>query len=869
MNTEKKEYTYSIYAQVTAEDALTRLESSLQNGLTTSEVEKRKKTIGANVLTEEKKIWYLIFWRQIRSPFNALFLLISVLSFLAGELQSGIFIALFVTINTCASMYQEYKAEQELSSLKKYLTDTIQVIRNGQPIALPSTELVPGDIIHIYPGTIIPADIRFVKTDRCVVDESTLTGESKEITKNIDPVTGTPSLFNAPSIGFAGTTVIGGKGVGVVIATGPATAMGNVAVLTSTVQQQNDFTKAITKMSGIIVWLILVSLAIVLVINVLFFHATGKSFINLFIFLLTLALTVIPEALPVVVTFTLARGVAALAKQKVVVRRMAALEDLGNIDVLCTDKTGTITENILTLQDVHSDQPRQTLFYAALANESILFEKSTITYKGFDQVIWHALTPAEQQQTKGYTLVTEFPFDSNRRRNSTVMQKDNSMLLITRGMAEAIIPECTLSAEQQKQTLEWLRTQEQMGKRTLTVAYKTISNNNPTIADEKGNLTFNGIITFIDPLKKTAVQALRQAHTMGIEVKIISGDTAEVCTVMAQQVGLVTDAAQQVISGGDFATLTTQQKAQTVKERKVFARITPEQKYEIITLLKSFYHVGYVGDGINDAPALKAADVSIVVPEATDIARQVADIILLEKNLHTIITGIQEGRRIFANVFKYVRTTLSTSMGNFYSVSIISLFVPFLPMLPVQLITVNLCTDAPMIAISTDNVTRKDLKRKESYQIRDLFILIALTGMIASLFDVIYFYTFRHLEPAVIQSGWFLLSIFTGIAVIFSLRTNQPVWRSSAPSWQLTGLSLLVSTIALTLPYTSIGRNWFSLVVVPVHNLLIIFAYTGCFFVLTEFVKHICLYYLVSNPEPYDKPVAPIRMNRNNHEKKH
>lgn len=827
---------FSDYARLTVEQVVTQLKSSVQNGLSTQQAKELKKTYGPNIILVAQHTWKDILLRQFKSPFVYIFVLIAFPSLFLHEYVNAFFILLCVVINTTVGFYQEYKAHKNVQLLRKFLISLVTTIRDGHQQTIESSQLVPGDIIIVRPGNVLPADVRFTKLENITVDESALTGESKAISKTTDALTEVQAIdiFNAKNIGFKGTTIITGTAHAVVVTTGDATAFGSVVHLTGSTVQESNFAKNIARLGNFVLYLIFATITVTFILNAL--RGTGQTYTELFLFGMALAIGVIPEALPVVVTFSLSRGALLLAQQKVIVKRLSALEDLGSVEVICTDKTGTLTQNSLEVADVWGDDKQAVLFNALLAHETPAQDLQK-EGKGFDNALWKQLTPDEQTHFASYTQIAEVPFDPVRRRNLVVLQKDTDYFLITRGMFEEVI----LHAKEQKPPLNaWALQHSLLGNRVIAVGYKKLSKEeavtiNESI-DEQG-ITLLGGIAFSDPIKDTAKQAVYQARQLGLIIKILSGDSKEVCRAVAKNIGLITDE-DQVITGLEFAALKEEQKLRVVQTHAVFARVLPEQKYEIISMLQQKWQVGYLGDGINDTPALQKADISMVVQEAVDVARETADIILLKKSLLVIVQGVIAGRKIIANTLKYIKITLACALGNLYTLSLASLVVDYPPMLPLHLILLSALSDLPMLALATDTVSFEEIKKPQHYSTHTIIVYSSLFGLVSSLFDFMFFGIFKSYGAAILQTGWFIESMLAELLFAFSGRTKRFIFKASPPSAMLTGLSLLLGAASVIIPLTSFGQRWLQFTQLTANQLGIIFALVLCYFGACEITKY-------------------------------
>jgi Mg2+-importing ATPase len=837
---------FAQYTQKSIPDILTEFQTTIDKGLTKSQVLERQKKYGLNEIKSREAGWSAILLRQLKSPFIYLLAIIAIVSFfLQSRLEAGVILAVML-LNTLFGFFQEYRAAQTLGVLKQLIVSTVTVIRNGFDVQVPSNQIVPGDIVMLHPGDVIPADIRFLSDQNITVDESMLTGESEAVLKQSASLNAAAQeTFKASNIGFWGTHVLSGKAVGVVIGTGLNTSLGNISALTVETVRISTFEKNMRVFSSFILKLMVISLVVIFCAH-LFINGNKMSIIELILFSCALAVSVIPEALPIITTFALSQGALRLARKKAVVKRLSAIEDLGNIEILCTDKTGTLTENVSKVENILGDNERSIVFDAALIN--CIQVRKHVLVKGFDLAVYNYLNDSEKEELKKYKKIAEIPFDPMRRRDLNLVAKDNNYVLVVRGSPQDVLVHCQdITPEKMNTIHEWIAQEGKLGRRVLAVAKKEMQgpiDSGIDLAKLEEGVEFIGIIAFGDPLKKSAKDAIAKARTLNVEVKVLSGDTVEVCASVAIEVGLIKDV-DEVISGEIFALKSDDEKEVLVKTKSVFARVSPQQKYEIIYLLQKEKEVGYLGDGINDAPALKIANVGMAVQDAANIAREAADIILLRRSLLVIVDGIEEGRRAFANTLKYVRSTLSTSFGNFYSVGLISLFIDYLPMLPVQLLLINVLPDLPMLAIATDRIDESELLRPAKYNVRSFIILATMLGLIASTFDFIYFSNFSKMSVPVIQTGWFVESILTALVFIFSIRTSKLFFNGARPSFSLLFLALLVGGIAIGLPYTTFGQTFFSLVPLKKEYMLKIMYVVISYFFITELVK--VIYYRMFN----------------------
>jgi Mg2+-importing ATPase len=727
-------------------DAVLKAFGSRHAGLLDVEAADRLQKDGPNELKNRQVHAIDIWLRQFRSAFVYLLVLAAAIGFALGDLLESSLILAFVLINSSLGFYQEYQSARALSLLKKFIQPNAKVRRGGRELLIPTRELVTGDLLLLKPGDLLAADVRLLETHELTIDESILTGESVAVQKQPDPIAASDAITKAGNIAFTGTTVLRGTGLGLVIATGSRTELGAISHLTVETERVSGFEKGINAFSHFILRLIVVTLIAVFIFH-LFLKGAHANIGELLIFSIALAVSVIPEALPIVTTISLSQGALRLAKHHVVVKRLSAIEDLGGIEILCSDKTGTLTENHLTVVDRLSENPSAMLERMALAAE---WNPDPKQLDPFDRALWEHLDAKTVDRLRRLPRCSAIPFDPSRRRNSVVVEQNGERTLIVRGAPETLFSCCApVSAEQRASALAWASDQGTKGRRVLAVAQKTGVAEICAPKDECA-LTFLGLVAFEDPLKPTAPHAIAMARKLGVQVKILTGDSLEVAAAAALQTGLISDVSE-AMTGDTFQALTADAQRETAKRLHVFARLSPEQKFHLIQLLEEGAEIGFLGEGINDAPALKVANIGLAVPSASDVARDAADIILLNPSLEVVVNGIRLGRSVFANTTKYIKATLASNFGNFFAVASASLLVNYLPMLPIQLLLLNLLSDFPMITISTDNVDNEELRRPKHYQVRDIALLAIALGAVSTVFDFLFFGLYRSHPPAIIH----------------------------------------------------------------------------------------------------------------------
>ena len=839
----KKEGTLQIFSFATKnkKELVSALQTNLTRGLTPAQARLRLEKRGRNEVKGKPVSVGAVLARQFKSPFLYLLAIAAGVSFVLGENIQGIVVVVFVCINAGLSFVQEFHSENILRELSRYVESSISVIREDDVMQIPSSEIVPGDLVVLESGNKIPADVRFLSFDTMRVDESVLTGESVAIDKVLEPMRRAPrTISKALNLGFAGSTVLAGKGIAVVVATGRETQLGGITELTVKTRHRSTFEKNLSHLSNALL-LVVVGIVVLLFLAHMVLHQGVLPVHQMLLFSIAIAVTVIPESLPTIMTFSLSRGAVHLAKEKVVVKRLSAIEDLGGIEVLCTDKTGTITENVLTVEGIFSGSGEKVLEYANIAASA-----NDRMRDPFDRALWNRLSAPERSQVGHFRVMHEVPFHPNIRRNIVYATAHGSHVLITRGAFETVSKLCVdLTAETRSHLRGWIAAQEKRGRRVLVLATKSfplkivLHPSTTTLTREK-NFEFAGAISFIDPIKTTAHEAVAEARRLGVSLKIITGDSAEVARAVALDVGILDDI-DGVITGEKFQALSPKKRLAAVERYSVFARFAPDQKYRVVELLQRNHEVGYLGDGVNDAPALKLAGVSLVVHSAADVAKEAADIVLLNKSLKVVVDGIREGREVFSNTVTYIKATLISNIGNFLTISVVSLFLNFLPLLPLQILLVNLITDFPMLALATDRVRSKEIHRPRKYDIKNIVRLMLLLGLISNVFDLIFFATFRSMAPSELQTAWFIMSILTELALLFSIRTEGFFLFARRPSRTILGLTVLAIAAALTLPFTVFGHQVFSFVSLTSVQIFLLVCVVYLYFVASEGAK--LLYY--------------------------
>lgn len=822
------------------EQLLERLGTSMR-GLDLLKVQVRQERYGRNVVDHDRPA---PAWLQLLSAFNNPFVLI--LCFLAavmaftdivfadpeeGPSFKGVFtLAVMVLVSVGMRFWQEYRSGKAAQALKSMVQTTTAVTRQndfGDPVTreVPIEDVVPGDLVELAAGDMIPADVRFLRTKDLQLNESMLTGESLPNEKS--PVTAqqvtASNLLEAHSLGFMGTSVVSGSGTAVVVHIGAETYFGSMSAQLAGKRPETSFDQGVKKVSFLLIKFMLVMVPLVFIVNGL-----TKDWTSAFLFGLVTAVGLTPEMLPMIVTANLARGALKMSKHQVIVKRLNAIQNLGAMDVLCTDKTGTLTEDRIVLErhlDVHGTSSLKVLRMAA-ANSHF----QTGLRNLLDRAVLDAAGPEILAEMAGvYRLIDEVPFDFSRRRMTVVLDGGSAPLMITKGAVEEVLEVCStvlvkghphpLTAERRAELAELVAEQNAEGLRVLALATAPGSHRDDYSVKDEKEMTLLGFLAFLDPPKASAASAIKALRQQGTTVKVITGDNELVARTVCKQVGLDTDAPGSLLTGAELEALDdagdTLAFAQAVESTTVFAKVNPMQKARIVELLQANGHtVGFLGDGINDAAALRAADVGISVDTAVDIARESADIILLQKDLMVLEAGIQEGRRTFGNIVKYIKMTASSNFGNMFSVLVASALLPFIPMIPVVVLLQNLVYDLSMLSLPWDKVDKEYLAKPQKWETKGLARFMVTIGPISSVFDLSTFalmwFVFGANSPdqaALFQSGWFIESLISQTLIVHMIRTGKIPFVQSRASWPVLLFTGAACVFALVLPFSGFGQS--------------------------------------------------------------
>ena len=793
-------------------------------GLSQAEVQARLEQYGPNeVAREKRRTWLMRLWDNIKNPLVILLIILGVISYLTGDMRATIVILTMVVLGIVLRYVQESRADNAAEQLKAMVRTTATVIREGQRKEISLLELVPGDIVALAAGDMIPADVRVLTAKDLFLNQAALTGESLPVEKTASMVDGSvENPLEMANICFLGSNIESGTGTAVVIQTGSGTYFGSLAnsivgqrILTSFDKGVNQFT-----------WL-MISFMIVMVPLVFLFNGLSKhNWLEAFLFALAVAVGLTPEMLPMIVTVNLSKGAISMSKKKVIVKRLNAIQNFGAMDVLCTDKTGTLTEGKIVLEkhlDVKGNPSQRVLDYGYMNS----YYQTGLKNLMDEAILNHGDLNDSLQVDELYRKIDELPFDFKRRRMSVIVENDkNQHILICKGAVEEIMQLSThveingeileVTAEHDEHRKRRVKELNSEGFRVIAVAYRIFpgTDDTPHYSDkDESDLTLLGYMAFLDPPKATANEALSRLKQHNVAVKILTGDNDIVTANICNQVGLPVD---HILLGNQIEEMNEAQLAEAAEANIIFAKLSPSHKERIIHALQKKGHVvGFMGDGINDAPALKAADVGISVDSAVDIAKESSDIILLENSLLVLQDGVLEGRRVFGNITKYIKMAASSNFGNMFSVLGASLFLPFVPMLPIQVLTNNLLYDFSQTTIPTDEVDAEWLTKPRKWAIGELRRFIVFIGPISSIFDyatyfiMLFIYgAWAHPDPshaALFHTGWFVESLFTQTLIIHVIRTKKIPFLQSRASKALTFTSLAIVAVGAYLPYSPLA----------------------------------------------------------------
>ncbi len=811
-------------------DVATLLQSlgSRETGLLPHEVVAQRSRHGANIIATEHT---LTLWERVldtfKNPLNLLLVLLAVVSYSTGDYRAAIIIAGMMVLAVVLRFTQEIRADVAAAKLKALVARRTAVLRDGHESTLPFEELVVGDIVNLSAGAMIPADVRLIAAKNLSLDQSTLTGEALPVNKYARATHTAQTPLEHDTLCFLGSSVVSGAGQAVVIATGARTFFGDLAQRVTAKREESSFDRGVNSFTWLMIRFIAVMVPLVFLIN----GVVTRNWWEAFLFATSIAVGLTPEMFPMIVSVNLAKGALTMSHKRVIVKRLNAIQNIGAMDVLCTDKTGTLTEGKIALDnhvDMRGAQSMPVLHYAYLNS----FFHTGLNNVLDDAIIAHTRNEQYDTAVADYHKVDEIPFDFVRRRMSVIVEHNGTRLLICKGAYEEILTCCRFVAKDDTYiplddtataaATALVHAANQRGFRELAVAYKQLpSDHGPVTVADESDLVLCGLLSFLDPPKESAKAAVQALGDLAITIKILTGDSDMITTYICDKVGIPTS---HVVRGQDIAQMDDATLATVVEQSHVFAKLSPDQKERILrTLQRNGHVVGFMGDGINDAPALRSADVGISVNSAVDIAKESSDIILLDATLDVLKAGVVEGRKVFGNIIKYVRMAASSNFGNMFSIVVVSAFLPFVPMLPIQILLNNLLYDLSQSAIPTDSVDPEWILKPRRWDIDTLLRFILAIGPISSIFDYITFALLLFMfdaghHPEFFHTAWFIESIFSQILVIHVIRTTKIPFLQSMASWQLSVASLgvlagaawlTISPLASTLGFVALpGSYW-------------------------------------------------------------
>jgi Mg2+-importing ATPase len=821
-------------ARLSSDEVLSRLGTGFV-GLSSRDAAERLQQFGPNALSTHEVRVTAVLWRQIRNPILVLLLGAALVSGLTGGGTNAVIIAVIVGLSVGLGFFNEYRAEVAMDSLRGKIRHEAEVLRDGQTCRVPVANLVPGDVVSLRIGVLVPADLRLIEVDELECDEGVLTGESMPVVKSVPAVTDRQGM-DQPGCAFMGTIVHQGSAVGVVVQSGARTAFGQIAAGLSEKQGQTAFEVGLSRFSRFLFGVAAVLTAFIFIVNV----ALSRPLIDALLFSLAIAVGIAPEMMPAIVTVSLSSGSRALAAKKVLVKRLVAIEDLGNIEILFTDKTGTLTEGVITFEqglDADGQESDFPLLLGLVCNEATIGEEGPVGGNALDQALWSCpgATKGGSSRVIAYERLGVLPFDHERQLCS-VLVKDpaGNPLMITKGAPEVVMDRCIDVPVGARPALEALFSE---GKRVVALATRPAASTQELTPTDELGLTLVGFLTFADRPKADAGASIAQLERLGVDVKIITGDNGLVASKVCSEIGVDCTG---VLTGSQVEELDDDELEAAILTTTVFARISPDQKSRIIKVARrTGKDVAFLGDGVNDAVALHHADVGISVDSGTDVAKDAADVVLLDKDLGVLAEGVMEGRRIFANTMKYVLMSTSSNFGNMFSAAGASVFLSFLPMLPTQILLNNLLYNAGQLVIPTDRVDPEALARPAAWDMKFIRRFMSVFGPVSSIFDFLTFWvmlSILHAGHTEFRTGWFVESIATQTLVIYVIRTRRVPFFKSRPSLPMLFVPTGAALVGAILPYTGLA-HLLGFTPLPTSFFLLLFGMVVVYLLLVELAK--------------------------------
>lgn len=786
------------------------------------EVAQRLTHYGLNRLKPKRRSnTFTLLLAQFQSPIILILIFAAGLSFFVHDHTDGLIILAIVVASGLLGFWQERGAANAIAKLLAIVEAKAVVQRNGRSQTIPVEEIVPGDVVILTAGSTIPADCLILRSTDLFIDEATLTGETYPVAKESGVLPAETPLSQRTNVLFMGTHVISGAGEAIVIHTGKQTEFGQVSERLQLRSPETEFERGIRRFGYFLMEVTLMLVIAIFAINVYL----ARPALDAFLFSLALAVGLTPQLLPAIISVNLSHGAQRMARQQVIVKRLASIENFGSMNVLCSDKTGTLTEGVVQIQaalNIDGQDCDEVFFYAYL---NAFYET------GYVNPIDEAIRNHRYWDLSGYQKLDECPYDFIRKRLSILVQKDNRSILVTKGSLQTVLAVCSsvrTSAGEiadlsplKASLLQRYETFGSQGFRTLGIAYRDLATASQISKDDEAEMTFLGFLVLADPPKDGIVDTIRNLEDLGVSLKIITGDNQRVALTIGQQMGFTHP---KILTGSDLHKISDVALLKQVNDVNIFAEVEPNQKEQIILALKKAGNVvGYLGDGINDASALHAADVGISVNSAVDVAKEAADIVLLEKDLSVLVQGVKEGRVTFANTLKYVFMATSANFGNMFSMAGASIFLSFLPLLPKQILLTNLLTDLPEMTIATDNVDRDMVNKPRRWNIQFIRNFMLVFGLISSVFDYLTFgalLLILHATPDQFRTGWYMESVISASLIVLVIRTRKPFFKSQ-PGIYLLIATVLIGGITLLLPFTPLA-NPFGFQPLPVSFLLLL-----------------------------------------------
>ena len=824
---------------ISAAELLRQLEATAQ-GLGSDEARRRLARFGPNLLKTRKRANTLaLLLSQFRSPIILILVFASGLSFFLRNHVDAVIILAIVLVSGLLGFWQERGAASAIEKLLSIVQIKAQVSRDGTPKEIPVEEIVPGDIILLNAGDVIPGDCLIIESKDLFVDEAALTGETYPEDKVSGILPEETPLSQRTNTLFMGTHVVSGSAKAVVVHTGRETEFGKVSERLTLRPPETEFERGVRRFGYFLMEITLLLVILIFAFNVYL----ARPVLDSFLFSLALAVGLTPQLLPAIISVNLAHGAKNMALKKVIVKRLASIENFGSMNVLCSDKTGTLTEGVVHLRstlDVDGNESEKVLLFAYI---------NSFYETGFTNPIDEAVRSYRSFDLSEYQKLDEEPYDFVRKRLSILVSRGDIHLMITKGALQNVLAVCSRAEssggavveiggvrEQIQRRFEELSSQ---GLRTMGVAYRDVGPASLITKDHEADMTFVGLLVLHDPVKPGIIETIADLRHLGISLKVITGDNRLVASHLSQQVGLSN---ARILTGTDLRLMSAEALLKRVNAVDVFAEVEPNQKERIILALRKAKNVvGYMGDGINDASALHAADVGISVDSAVDVAKGAADIVLLEKDLAVLVQGVREGRTTFANTLKYVFMATSANFGNMFSMAGASLFLPFLPLLPKQILLTNLLTDFPEMTIATDNVDKEFVEKPRRWNITFIRKFMMTFGLLSSVFDYLTFGALLfvlHASPEEFRAGWFVESVISASVVVLVVRTRRPFFKSIPGRYLLTA-TLLIICITLALPFVPIGGRLFGFTPLPLSFLGLMGLIVSFYIISAELVKKI------------------------------